>query len=100
LSGNLLGNGPWKTVCPIAFVLGCWKNTLSSGATCWLVSACWNDSIFLPSLAKVRPLKDISRLLSGGPTAWEANDEFSSRRSLFNRVFPIIPGTGDIRTRA
>src|ERR1700730_376372 len=31
--------------------------------------------IFLPSSAKLRPAQDISKLLSGGPTACEARDE-------------------------
>ena len=32
-------------------------------------------SSFLPILAQLRPSKDISKLLSGGPTAWEARLE-------------------------
>src|SRR5260370_2539070 len=73
-------------------------NTLSLRSTCWLGRPFANDSIFLPSLAKMRPLKDISRSLSGGPTDWEANAEFSSRRFPFNRVF--CSTRFEIRTRA
>src|SRR5260370_3968786 len=47
--------------------------TLSVGSTSWLASgvtpAC---SSFLPTLAQLRPLNDISNLLSAGPFASEA----------------------------
>src|SRR3989454_5443963 len=48
-------------------------NTLSSVATiCWASGICTWRSIFLPNCKKLRPFQDISTLLFGGPTAWDA----------------------------
>src|SRR5437879_1844952 len=54
--------------------------TLSSGATRCDASA-RAATIFRPKSTKVRPAKDISRLLSGGPTACDAREELFSANS-------------------
>src|SRR2546425_10115112 len=53
---------------------------LSSVATsCCPRATRLEDSSFLPTSANLRPAKDISRLLSGGPSAWEAADKLGMR---------------------
>src|SRR3989304_5073472 len=79
-------------------------STLSSVATSWLargVTAGWSS--FLPILGQLRPRNDISKSLSGGPTAWEARlenlaltgcaaiDGFSAARP--GRKWPLVAPT-------
>ena len=71
-------------------------STLSSGATIWLargITPAWSS--FSPILAQLRPSNPISKLLSGGPTAWEARLENliltgTSPGPLVERQFRIL----------
>src|SRR3989442_6541049 len=55
-------------------------SALSSGATCCDASA-RAATIFRPRSTKVRPAKDISKSLSGGPTACDAREELFNANS-------------------
>src|SRR5438445_2140005 len=55
-------------------------SALSSGATCCNASA-RAATIFRPRSTKVRPAKDISKSLSGGPTACDAREELFNANS-------------------
>src|SRR3989442_1228928 len=78
--------------------------TLSSWATNCCASG-RRGTIFRPRIEKLRPSNDISKLLSGGPTAWEASEALSSSRSGWEPSIRLIcsgaaPGIGTRSTFA
>ena len=67
--------------------------TLSSAATACRPSG-RSESIFLPSLEKLRPLADISTELFGGPTACEASEALVSTTP----TRAVVPAAGSNRS--
>src|SRR3989449_11704483 len=74
--------------------------------TCALpISSGRRGTALWPRIGKFRASYDISRLLSGGPTAWGGSEAFSSSRSGWEASIRLIcsgaaPGAGTRRTVA